>query len=158
MTDSVASSIALFFYLTLMDEARAKTCASEAVSLYNSSFTSKTDWSEAAEVVRSTHAVMNKISSRFVRGRPNLSTHAGWNLPAGFDLGPWREFQKNAALDELLVVTWSSVLGISNEDIAKGWGVTSGTVKYRMALGLRKLGAMVPQVRHGSNVYLGVVK
>lgn len=158
MTDSVARSIALFFYLALMDEARAKASSADAASLYDINHLSKSNCTEAAEVVRITYAGIERISSKLGRGRPNLSTHAGWSLPQGFDLGPWREFQKGAMLDELLVVIWSSVLDFSNEDIAKGWGVSVGTVKYRLALGLRKLGGMLPQNKHGSNTYLGVVK
>jgi hypothetical protein len=87
------------------------------------------------------------------RGRPNTSVESGWLIPEGIDLGPWREFQKNASEDELLTVIWSKILKFSDLEISEGLGITQGTIRYRLGRALRKLGSMtqgVGKLKYGS--------
>jgi len=102
-----------------------------------------------------TKKTWEKYSGRFVRGRPNYSLEAGWLLPEGLDLGPWKEFQKQAQEDELLCLIWSKILKIADEDISMGLGVSVGTLRYRVGRALRKLGTLSNPV---SQKTLGIVK
>ena len=63
---------------------------------------------------------------------------------ASVDLGPWCDFLKEAEEHVILVVIFSQVLLLSDKDIAKGMGVSIGTVRYRLGYGLRLLGSMYP--------------
>ena len=57
-------------------------------------------------------------------------------------MGLWRQFMRDSDADEFLAVLWSRVLKITDEAIAKGLGVTVGTVRHRTGRGLRKLSSM----------------
>ncbi len=90
----------------------------------------------------STFYIWEKTKVKIQRGRPNTSIDSGWLIPPELDLGPWKEFQKNATNDELLVTIWSKILNYSEDIISVGLGLTSGTIRYRCARGFRKLGSM----------------
>ena len=105
-----------------------------------------------------TKYIWEKQSGHFVRGRPNYSIESGWLLPENFDMGPWKEFQKSAQEDEMLILIWAKILKFSYDDISLGLGVSIGTLRYRAGRALRKLGSITNPVQTKSSGTLGVVR
>lgn len=141
MKESDVRAVTLFFLFAFADEPTALSASAEGVRRLRGKKLAETDLIEQALIVSVTYEVWLKFKRkvRRSRGAPMLSRH--WSLPEGTDFAPWRDFQKTAQDDELLSVIWGRVLGISETDIAKGLGLTDGTIRYRMGRAFRKLGA-----------------
>ena len=60
--------------------------------------------------------------------RLNLSHEASWVLYNDINLGLWRQFLKESSSDEYLVIIWKLILKINENSIARGLGVSPGTV------------------------------
>lgn len=148
MNEPDVKAIALFFYFAFLDDRRAIEASTQALHICSEKMKRSSDLKCSVALVAATHTVWNKYKFRIVRGRPNTSPESGWLLPSAVDLGPWREFQKNATQDELLTVIWSKILKISDQEISEGLGITQGTIRYRLGRALRKLGSMTHVVRH----------
>lgn len=78
-----------------------------------------------------------------LQGFYNIDSHQ-YGFSSSIDLGPWCDFLKEAEEHVILVVIFSHILLLSEKDIAKGMGVSVGTVRYRLGYGLRLLGSMSP--------------
>jgi len=154
-----SKSIALFFFFALMDEQRAIEATSKAIQNYRGRMAKHPEKKSAVTLVAATADVWRIEGSRVVRGRQNFAFGAGWSLPEGLDLGPWKEFQKTAQEDEFLALIWSQILKISDEDLATGLGISIGTLRYRLGKALRKLGALTNPVfvKTPSGKKLGIV-
>ncbi|MCB0366088.1 MAG: hypothetical protein H6624_17830 [Bdellovibrionaceae bacterium] len=136
-------SLALFFFFAALDERFAQAAAIKALRKCQQRIkrASLPDEKWPSVIVHVTNTFFNKL--RQSKRRPAaISYEAGWLIPEGVDLGPWMEFQKEADLEEFLAVLWSRVLGISDEGISEGLGVTVGTVRHRLGRGLHILGAV----------------
>lgn len=151
MTESSVRSLALFFYFAFLDDQKAQEAASEALVFSHTLRSRNSKLSPDAIVVAATLKIFSKYKTKVQRGILNTSNESGWLLPEGLNIGPWLEFQKTASEDEVLAVIWSKILNISDADISMGMGITEGTVRYRLARSLRKLGTMV-QSTGGSRV------
>jgi len=150
-------SMALFFFFAFLDEKRAIEAASESVEFYRKKISKNPQLKSTVALVSVTKQIWEKQSGHFVRGRPNYSPESGWLLPAGIDMGPWKEFQKLAQEDEFICLIWSRILKISDEDISLGLGVSVGTLRYRIGRALRKLGGISNPVSTKSSPGLNVV-
>lgn len=64
-------------------------------------------------------------------------------FPDGTDFQTWQKFHRASADGEITAVILTKVLGYPEATIAKGFGVSSGTMKYRVAKGVRQLGAIL---------------
>ncbi len=146
MGESETTSIALFFFCAFLDDSRAIEASTQAMTYALDKKKKNPKLSDSVLLVIATFAIWKKHHLKLNRGNPNISADAGWMIPADFDLGPWREFQKLATQDELLAVIWSKVLAISEPDIAEGLGISEGTIRYRLGRALRKLGSMAQGV------------
>lgn len=139
-----AKSIALFFFFCFLDEATAYHATAKTIKKLRG----RLERSEvppdkvATNLVYTMYSEWKKLRHWKSKGRPSVSYESGWLLPEGIDLGPWKQFQKNSENEEFLAVIWSRILGLSDEDISEGLGVTTGTVRHRVGRGLRVLGSM----------------
>ncbi len=136
-------SLALFFFFAALDEKFSRIAAIKALHQCQNRIgrgnLPNEKWPSV--IVHVTHSFFNKLKQ--TKNRPAaISYEAGWLIPEGVDLGPWMEFQKEADLDEFLAVLWSKVLGISEDAISEGLGLTVGTIRHRVARGLVILGAV----------------
>lgn len=143
MTQVDVKSIALFFYFAFLDDKKAIEASAQALAFSRDKKSKNPNYKDAVILVSATKVIWDKHKSRVNRGRPNTSVESGWLVPEAVDLGPWREFQKNASEDELLTVIWSKILKIDDLDISEGLGITQGTIRYRLGRALRKLGSMI---------------
>lgn len=150
--------IALFFFYAFLDETRAINAASEAVQNCKDRLAKNPELKPSVALVAATHHLWLKHKGHLARGRHNFSPESGWILPAGLDLGPWKEFQKTAQEDEFLALIWSRILQLPDEDIASGLGISVGTLQYRTGRALRKIGALTHPISERGAPSLGIVR
>lgn len=143
MSESDIKALALFFYFALLDNRKAIDLSISALGICNDLKKQYPQLKSSVLVISATAEVWRRQQFKIQRGLPNTSVDSGWLIPPDVDLGPWREFQKNANDDELPTVIWSRILNYSDEDISEGLGLTTGTVRYRLARSFRKLGGMI---------------
>ena len=139
-------ALALFFFFALLDDRKAIECSVQAMTICHERKKRNPELKNSIAVVYATAKIWERVHLKIQRGLPNSSMESGWLVPANIDLGPWREFQKNATNDELLTVIWSKILNYSDQDISEALGLTVGTVRYRLARSFRKLGGMILQI------------
>lgn len=147
MREAEVKRIALFFFFITLDESAAIAMATHAYSLYfKKSKTSPpalhpagVDWQSTC-LVWATNQIWLRQRNKFKRGRPQISKLSNWNIETNLDLGPWKEFQKNSSEEELLCVTWNHLLNLKENEISAGLSVNTGTVRYRVGRGLKRLG------------------
>ena len=146
-------NVALFFYFALQDErlatqATVKALAkirkrNELVGEHQTQPKNVGQLGSEAILVTATQKIWKQFKSTIRNTQSAVAVDGGWVLPEGISLGPWREFRKEAPEDELLILLWSKVLKLSDEGIARGLNVSTGTVRYRVGSALRLLGRMV---------------
>ncbi len=142
MFDNEIKAIGLFFFLSLLDEHRAMAAASKATDTFYRRVKKSPQTKPGVTLVMVTRQIWNRSRGNFNRGRPKYSPDSGWLFPEGLDLSPWKEFQKTAPEDELLVLIWSQILKIPDSDLSTALGITEGTIRYRVGRALRKMGTM----------------
>lgn len=133
----------IFFYLALLDEAKAKEAIHDVVkSLRKKGVQNNPEQSENLERLISTlHSVYDNYTSK---ARPMGTVFSSGNLvlPTGLNWGRWLEFHRQADKNDLLAVIFNKILGISEDVVARGLGVSDGTVRFRVSKGLRLLGGL----------------
>lgn len=142
MSEKDVRNIALFFFFALLDNRRAVDLTTQALVYCRQRKDKNPQISNNVLVVMATKKFWEKSQKAHLRGLPYLTADGGWVVPEKVEFGPWREFQKNSTLDELLIVIWIKILNLSFLEVSEALGVTEGTLRYRMARALRKLGAM----------------
>ena len=139
-------ALALFFFFALLDDRKAIECSVQSMTICQERKKRNPDLKNSVALIYATSKIWDRVHLKFQRGLPNSSMESGWLIPSNLDLGPWREFQKNATNDELLTIIWSKILNYSDQDISEALGLTVGTVRYRLARAYRKLGGMTHQI------------
>lgn len=151
MVDTEVHAVAKFFYLTLKDHRMAREATRRSLFRLNKiqkNTTSQDD--NLAEVVHVTYKFWKifhkpKVKNHFWNMHPRVTEEViaqenKFFLPKELNIGAWNQFMKDSKEDEMLLVTWSKILNISDYDIARGLGLSEGTVRYRVSNGLKKLG------------------
>lgn len=143
MTESSLRSISLFFFFAALEERYVVSASQQAARAFKHALATEPDQTESVHLVRSTFEAWERI--RHVAGRTTLHFLPGprWSLPRKTSLGPWREFHKHATDDELPIMIWCQILGLSERDVAAALELPEGTVRHRLGRALRKLGGMV---------------
>lgn len=141
MSDSDLRAIALFFFFSTLDDNFALNCASEAHSICVKKLQKNPHLNPRITLVAACLECWNKYKNKITRGKPQYSNDSGWMLPKNLNLSSWNEFQKKATEEELLALITSKILNISDEEISIGMGVSIGTLRFRVARGLKKLAA-----------------
>lgn len=138
--------LALFFYFSYMDEGRAlgatKACLPSIRR--NSNAVKSPTWEVA--LVRETFKTVKSRKDFGALSRVGF-VQGHVQFPASSNWGPWFEYRKSAPIEDFSTLIWIKLLGFSVEAVAQGLGVTEGTVKYRLASGLKELSAYVPTER-----------
>ncbi|MEZ4870795.1 MAG: hypothetical protein R2827_00845 [Bdellovibrionales bacterium] len=144
MVESLKQDIANFFYFSLLNEGVAVEAASKVFIEINKNLDPDENnflTIEKSKVVNECQDVFKKFFKK-ARFGSSVLLEAGWQINPQVDQGLWRHFVRDADEDEYIAVIWSAILKYDDADIAKGLGVTVGTVRHRTGRGLRKLGAM----------------
>ena len=142
MQDRLKQDIANFYYFSLLNETVAVEAATKTYMEFCKGLGEKKDDApEKSKLVHECHKGWSKFNKKAKFGGGTV-LEAGWQMPEGIDFGLWKHFVRDAEEEEYVAVIWSNVLNYSDEEIARGLGVTVGTVRHRTGRGLRKLGAM----------------
>lgn len=146
LNEAQIKSVALFFFYAFMDERAAFQATVRVIEKCQKRIAKGQipDEDIPSVIVNYTRAKWEKWQGVHTRSHLSVTYEAGWVLPSGISLGAWQDFRKSADPDELLAVIWSKILSLSDVQIAKGLGVTVGTVRHRVGRGLRQLG----QIKH----------
>lgn len=141
--DAQIRALAVFFYFAFQDERLAELATVKSVIAIKAKGSGDaadpTDVQTA--IVATTFKVWNEYKKKIRSTQSSVSQTGGWILPHNVDLGPWQQFRKEAPDEEFLVMIWSTISRFSDEAISRGLGITIGTVRHRVARGLKRLGA-----------------
>lgn len=151
MIDTEVHAVAKFFFLTLRDYRVAHEATKRSLfRLHKIQKNTTTQEDNLSEVVAVTykywklfHKPKQKPFFLALPSKANELTTTQENkffIPKELNISAWNQFIKDSKEDELLLVTWSKILNISDADIARGLGLSEGTVRYRVGNGLKKLG------------------
>lgn len=145
MLESQINSVALFFYFTLLDEDLADRFTRTAIGKIRDQIEKRDKKQESVDevVVYQCSKLFEKARRENVLNTAHLSQKAKYILPTGLSFGAWRQFHKEASIEDLEALVWSRILGFQDAVIAQGLGVTVGTVRYRVGRGLRQLGHLI---------------
>lgn len=144
MENRQVRTFALYFFFALLNENLARQALRKAVKLSTKALASvKDDGSEQqALTVYYAQKCFRKLKKQMIKGGAQIAAAEHWRWPEDIDLGAWQQFQKDAHEEYVHAVIWSQVLGFEDSSIARGLGVTEGTVRYRTGHGLRLLGSL----------------
>ncbi len=147
MNELMIRKIALFFFYSFLDERQSIAATKKVISniIKNSSFKElPADHFDDNPfiVIHQVEKIRKKLKSSKSLSYTNFDMEAGWLVPENVNLGLWRQFLKDATENEIIAVILSQILSFSDREIAKGLGLTIGTVRMRTGYGLRKLGAL----------------
>jgi DNA-directed RNA polymerase specialized sigma24 family protein len=65
------------------------------------------------------------------------------SFPAGTDFNTWQKFYRSSSDAEVTAIVLTRILGYPEAAVAEGFSVSAGTMKYRVAKGIRQLGAVL---------------
>lgn len=134
-----AREIALFFLLSLMDEKLALSAAHKSIAQLKAMSVSGSE-PERADVARVLSRAFDSHRKQLSRNRPTEMSSSVVTFPAGTDFASWQKFYRASSDAEVCAVVLVRVLGFSENDVASGFNVSTGTMKYRVAKGVRQLG------------------
>ncbi len=143
ISEAQARAVALFYHYFLVDEALAEELSINSVYQLKKQFEDKEPSSEdfSIALVRLTYKNMNHLQLKKKPRIPASGNRGHWQLPPGISLSSWKAFKKEGGAEELATLVWSKILTIPDDCIAKGLGVSAGTVRHRLGRGLRQLGS-----------------
>lgn len=143
ITDELVRSIALFFFLSFLDEKVALEASERAVTQLKARGKS----SDHPSIVRLLWQCFEQYSKHVSRRPLKTEPDVDWAVPPHVDLGPWVKFQQEAGKNELIAVLLSRILGFNDESIASGLGISVGTARHRIGKGMRHLGTHLRNAR-----------
>ena len=142
-------AIALFFYFSYLDEQPAL----DSTRLVLKKLSKKLKTGQEAPTITSADAIRecylewNKEKKKRKPLQAAISFNAGWILPSGIDIGLWKQFVRESDEAESLVLILAKILQYDDLSVARGLGITEGTVRHRLQRALRRLGQL--EVRGG---------
>lgn len=144
-----SQKLAKFFFLTLLDESLTISIHSHAEKKLDrvmSKLRGKTPASPSLLQQSLVDQMLVRIADSMAKKERtpkaqvfSNSTLSFWNLPSSLEMGLWQEFLKIADREEIHAVVWVHILKVPEADVAKGLKVTMGTLRHRLARGLKKL-------------------
>lgn len=138
MYEAMIQPIGLFHYFTTLDEPLALQLTIRTYQRI-SKIKDLNSQQQRVELIRHCEKVYIQRSDK-ERVQSSELLKGGFSFPLKLDLSPWRQFKKESHINEYHAVIWSRILGFSEEEIAMGLEISVGTVRHRIARGLRVLG------------------
>ncbi len=146
-----ARDIALFFLLSLLDQKQALAAAHKTIAQLKGMKAGHQTHTrvQIARVLSKAFDAQRKMLSR---NRPTEMSDAAIQFPAGTDLPTWQKFHRQSSDGEITAVILTQLLGFSEDEAAEGFNVSTGTMKYRVAKGMRQMGAVLAKAENRSQV------
>lgn len=133
----------LFFYLAFLDEGRAKEATRDIVKTLRRRGLHKvhSETESLEDFIQLIHSYSQKHGQS---ARPTGVSFTSGDLvvPAGLNWSRWLEFRRQAERNDFYAVLFTRILGISEALVAKALNVTEGTMRLRVARGLKLLGTI----------------
>lgn len=142
--DTLAREIALFFLFSLLDQRVALSAAHKAIAQVKA-LSSENEPASRAAVARILKSGFDSHRRLLPRNQSVELSDSALSLPQGTDMPTWTKFHSTASDDEITAVVLTQILGYKEEEVAEGFDVSVGTMKYRISKGIRHLGAAVPK-------------
>lgn len=148
MSDIQIKNIFLFYFLVFFNEKNAIKISNRTIGFFKKKIRTinhendKNLFSSEVNIlfVSITYKMWKKYYKKFSKEQKYTILTKNLVFPSNLSLDLWREFKNNVRKEELLALTWSKVLNINDEEIARGLGISVGTIRYRVARALDKLG------------------
>lgn len=139
MESSEIRSLVLFFFFLLLDEKTSVATSSDAYGEFIHRMKKNPNANRKITLLKSAYFIYQKVQKKNKTSTVGKK-QIGFGLSSSINMGPWREFHKNANVDDMVVVVFRQILQISEADIALCLGITPGTVRYRLGKALPLLG------------------
>ena len=140
MNEQDIRNLALFFFLILLDEAKALALTAKALKILNSKITPETDTDSKSSLIVSVTKDLYKID----KGKQSPSaipfSETYFQLPKSLNFVKWKQLLKDTSLELIVPLVWAHVVGYPSKAVALGLGLTSGSVNSRVAKSLKHLG------------------
>lgn len=150
MKEQQIKAISLFFFYCIPDEMQASTYINKCMNAFNSKAQETLGSDHWYLVVGLSYKYWLQYRKKIEKFKLSEKQKKTWEsqveladsilVNENIDLSPWKEFQISSNSDELLFVVWAKILDIEDKSIAKGLGISIGTVRYRTSKGLKELG------------------
>jgi hypothetical protein len=141
MKEENLKKILLFFFFTTLNEQRSKELARMAWFWCLDKKKKNPDLDSNHIVLLSLERSWKDIENESRTGISSFSADSGWIVDPSIRLETWKEFQKTAANEELFITVISQILGFAEKTITEVLGLSSGTIRYRLAKTSRRIGA-----------------
>ncbi len=151
MTEEQVKAVALFFHYSLIDDHLAfeasKKCLQECANkLSEETAEEKNPW---VVIVYQSVKTWKKFKSNKIKQvsqSPDqnaipMTLEKSIQVSDNIDLGPWYELLKKAKPEEFLLIVWNVILKVPEDVLSQSLGISQGTVRFRIAKGLRILGS-----------------
>lgn len=138
-----AREIALFYLLSLMDEKLALSAAHKSIAQLKAIKPLEDGTHDRVEVARILRKGFDAHRKMLSRNRPTEMSEGVLRFPEGTDLATWQKFYRSSSDGEVTAVVLTRILGYAEAEVAEGFNVSAGTMKYRVAKGIRQLGGML---------------
>jgi hypothetical protein len=135
-------SILIFFRLSLADEQVAKKLANTACNKLLNSFNKSSDLNIELEMISICQKLLGKTSFN-QKLNTRFSFGDDWLGATDLDSESWSVFAATTSLEIVSTVIWCLILEIDYEVVAKALKVSEGTIRLRLSLAVRKMGAIV---------------
>lgn len=144
ITDTQAREVALFFLLSLVDQKVALQAAHKAVAQIKALAPVGSNEVSRIEVAGVLKRGFEQHRKLLPRNQPTEMSDTTLVFPEGTDFATWQKFYLQASDAEITSVILVKILGFTEEEVAESFNVSLGTVKYRVAKGVRQLSTVVP--------------
>jgi hypothetical protein len=135
----------LFFYLVAPNEQQAESLTQKTINRLRDS--NLLEISNEVERDAKLFALAVQMFNKSQRAPGWLKATVQKTLPFlaqhSIELGPWKQFQRRARVEDLVTVALVGVIGLDPIVAANAQGVSEGTLKYRMARGLKQLSPLL---------------
>lgn len=137
-SEAVVETAAKYFYFSSLSEQSSFAASLKALAdLENNGWLETKHKSKWIQVLSKWRTRLRSVRSK---AWVASAKEAAFIFPAGLDINVWMSFLGSGEPTEVEAVLLSHILGFTDEEIAEGLGVTTGTVRYRVGRGLRHLG------------------
>lgn len=133
------ASLAQFYFFALLDEELALSATRENYKLLKKNIEPGSQPLTHHQIVSSLARLWPKTLSTRLKSSGPLALTKNFQ-GKGLDLSIWRQFLAASGEQEQFAVICHQILGWPHSEIARGLGVSEGTVRHRVARGLRTLG------------------
>lgn len=143
MTEEHLRKISLFFFFVTLSENQARDLSRQCYSWCLTKKSKNPKLNSDTILILGLSRFWDQIKRKPRNGVSQVSQDSGWILPPELKLEPWIAFQKNASEEEIFAALLYRVLKYSPEILSESLGITAGTLRYRVAKAVRRIGKFV---------------